>query len=345
MIRTLLKRTEFYIAVVIVALCVFIQIQSGQFFTNNNIVDLLRSLIVPGMLAVGTFIVIVSGGIDISFTAVALLSMYATTMVLRSIHFSGSIVIPFLMSSGIGLFLGMINATLIGLYEFPTLIVTLGTSSIFLGFMQGILRARRISDLPQPMIDFGRINLITVHNGNLNITSGLPITFLLLVAMILIAWLVLQFTILGRGIYAIGGDRISAKRVGFNVIAIQFFIYGFVGVVSGLAGITRVILLVNAEPTSLIGMELTVIAAVVLGGTRISGGHGTLTGMVLGLTLVTIMNTSLILMGIPTYWQQFATGALIIIGTGVSAYQAGVPAIGRARSERPGRRRIAPPTD
>lgn len=321
MIKKLWRRNEFYIFLILLVLCVFIEIQSGQFFTNNNLVDMLRAMIVPGIFAIGVLIVLVSGGIDVSFPAIALLSMYSTTKILMFWNYEGSILLAFIISGVIGLLLGLINAALIAFFELPTLIVTLGTSSMFIGFMQGVLHSREISNIPQIMIDFSRADLFRVHNAELDVTSGLPAVFLILVALILITWFILRYTMLGRGIYALGGDRIAAQRAGFNIIAIQFFIYSFVGFISGLAGITRTIMMANCHPTNLIGMELVVIASVVLGGTRISGGHGTITGTMLGVALVTVMNNSLILMGIPTYWQKFFTGLLILAGTGVSAYQ------------------------
>ena len=127
---------------------------------------------------------------------------------------------------------------------------------------------------------------------------------------------------LGRGIYALGGDEVSAKRAGFNVFAIQDVQSTPMldslpeSQVSPRASMMR-----NCHPTNLLGMEMTVIAAVVLGGTRVTGGLGTLTGTMLGMGLMTIMANSLIMLGIPTYWQKVFTGVIIIIGTGVSAYQ------------------------
>jgi len=127
---------------------------------------------------------------------------------------------------------------------------------------------------------------------------------------------------LGRGIFAIGGDEIAAQRAGFNVFRTKMFIYGLAGAMAGIGGIARACMMQNCHPTNLNGMEMTVIAAVVLGGTRVTGGVGTLTGAILGVALMTVMSNSLILIGIPIYWQRVFTGAIIIIGTGVSAYQA-----------------------
>lgn len=320
--KKLLRRNEFYILLVIIVLSIIIQVQSGQFFTNNNIVDIVRSMIVPGIFAIGVFMEIISGGIDVSFPAIALLSMYSTTKLLMIWNYSGNVLLAFVISGAIGMFLGFINAVLISKFDLPTLIVTLGTGSLYTGFMQGVLKSKSISDIPRPMLDFSKANLFTVYNPKLKITSGMPVVLLIWIALIIIAVFLFYYTMLGRGIIAMGGDRVAAERAGFNVTRIQFFIYCFMGLISGIAGMTRTIMMANCHPTNLLGIEMTIIAAVVLGGTRISGGVGTITGTILGVALVTVMNNSLILMGIPSYWQKFFTGMLILIGTGISAYQA-----------------------
>jgi simple sugar transport system permease protein len=127
---------------------------------------------------------------------------------------------------------------------------------------------------------------------------------------------------LGRSIYALGGSREAAERAGFNVPRIQYFIYAFVGLLSGIAGMTFGSMARQANPQDLVGTELSVIAAVVLGGAQLTGGHGTVIGTILGVILVTIANNSLILIGVPTAWQRVVIGIIILIGTGLPAIQA-----------------------
>lgn len=320
-LKKCVRRTEFYIAITLFILAWFIQIRSGQFFTGNNLVDLVRSMIVPALFAVGAQMVIISGGIDVSFPAIASLAMYMTTSMLLSINYEGNIVVAYLLGALFGLIMGAVNAVLIAYFKFPILIVTLGTSSIFTGIMQGALAARELP-VPPAMTLHGKAKLFSAYNANLGISSDMPITVLILIAVVIIVFVIMKYTMLGRGIYAIGGDEAAAKRAGFHVFAIQIFIYCFVGVLAGITGVARASMMQNCHPTNLLGMEMTVIAAVVLGGTRVTGGVGTLTGTLLGVALMTMMSNSLILLGIPTYWQKVFTGAIIIIGTGVSAYQA-----------------------
>lgn len=311
---------EFFVALTIVALSLIIGTINPVFFSAGNLIDLLRSGIVMGIFAVGVLIVIVSGGIDVSFPAIASFAMFTTTKLLLYYNYNGPILLAFIIAGVIGLLLGLINAVLITTFKLPTLIVTLGTSSMFSGFLLTFIGVKEISNIPKIMDAFSKMDILKVTSST-RVVYSLPVAILILVAIVIFVWWLLKYTMLGRGIYAIGGDRISAQRAGFNINAIQYFIYGFVGLISGIAGIIHTCLMRNSNPVSLLGAEMLVIAAVVLGGTRISGGHGTVLGTLLGLFLVTIMNNSLILLGIPSYWQKCVVGLLIIIGTGVTAYQ------------------------
>jgi simple sugar transport system permease protein len=317
-VKKLLASNEFYVVVTIIGLSIIIGSINKVFFTAGNLIDLARSTIVTGIFALGTLMVIISGGIDISFPAVASFGMYATTKLLIGYNFQGSIWVVFMLAGIIGLVLGLINAIIISSFKLPTLIVTLGTSSMFSGFMLAFIGVREISILPSSMTDFSKTNLLEITTDN-HFIYGLPAAILIFVMLALLVWFILKYTMLGRGIYALGGDRTAAERVGFNVKAILFFIYSFVGFISGIAGIVHTSLMRSCNPVNLIGTEMTVIAAVVLGGAKISGGHGTVIGSILGLFLVAIMTNSLILLGVPSYWQRVVTGLIIVIGTGITA--------------------------
>ena len=319
--RKLARYNETYILLVIIALALVIQARSGQFFAPNNIVDLASALVVPGLMAIGAFMVIVSGGIDVSFPALASLSIYMTTKFFLDIGYKGGIFLPILMVCVIGAVLGAINGFLIATFNLPPLIVTLGTASVFRGFMQGALASRQLAVIPEGMLSFGASALFIARNNVSGLQSRMPVSFLLLAAVLVIAFFVLRYTMFGRGIYAIGGNETSARRAGFNVWLIKFLLYMGVGVAASLAGFIRVCMMTQCHPTNMLGMEMMVIAGVVLGGTAITGGTGSLTGCMLGTILIVTVQNSLILMGIPTFWQGFSVGMLIIIGTGVSAYQ------------------------
>lgn len=314
-------RNETLVALVILAFCALAAVSDPGFLSIATLTDLLRGGIVLGIFAVGALIVLISGGIDVSFTAVAAFTMYVTAMVLNAampwMPWWGAL----LMGMGVGACLGAINGVLIAFMGLPTLIVTLGTLSIFRGFMLTFIGQKQITTLPPGMREFGRMMLVRGENADGSFYS-LHAAFLVTVGAIVLTWAILHRTMLGRQIFAIGGSVESARRIGINVRGVQFFVYVYVGVLAGLAGIIHSSLARVANPFDLVGLELSVIAAVVLGGARLAGGHGTLTGTVLGVALIVLVRNSLIVLGIPATWQSVAIGVLILIGTGLPAWQA-----------------------
>lgn len=320
-LRKLTKRSEPYIFLVVLALCLLIEVRSGQFFTANNLVDITSAMVVPGLFAVGAFLVIVSGGIDVSFPALASLTSYATTRILLDANYAGGIWLPILMSLAMGALLGAFNGLFIGYLGLPAMIVTLGTSSVFKGLMQGALNSVQLAVIPTGMQQFGTQALFTATNPASGLSSRMPVTFLVFAAVLLLAFFITRFTFFGRGIYAIGGNEASAHRAGFNTRRTKFLLYVFVGMTASLAGLMRTCMMQQNHPTNMLGMEMNIIAGVVLGGTAITGGSGSLTGCMLGTLLIVIVENSMILIGIPTLWKSVFVGALIIIGTGISAYQ------------------------
>ncbi len=316
----LLKRNEFFVAITVLVLSLVIGFRSPVFFTTANLVDLLKNTTITGIMAFSLMLGIIAGGIDVSFPATAVASMYLTSKYFESIAYQGPVIWPILMSAGIGLILGLINGLIISKFKLPAFIVTLGTSSIFSGLLISIVGAKPVNRLPRPMENLGKAELFRVQSGEA--ISSLPVLFLFLVTIIIFVYFLLKYTMLGRGIYALGGDRVSAERAGFNVNGITIFVYSFIGFAAGLAGICHTMQVRACIPTDLLGSELLIIAAVVLGGAKISGGSGTVLGTALGLMLITITKNSLILLGIPSTWQRFVLGLIIVAGTGISAYQA-----------------------
>ena len=181
--------------------------------------------------------------------------------------------------------------------------------------------ARGEVDVPPAMRDFSRSMLVR-GTDDAGYFYSLPTAVLFLVAAVVITWFILYRTMLGRSIFAVGGSREAAARIGFNVRATQVFVYGYVGVLAGVAGLIHASLARVANPSDIVGLELEVIAAVVLGGARLTGGYGTITGTLLGVTLIVLVNNTLVTLGIPTTWQKVMIGFLILLGTGLPAFQA-----------------------
>jgi simple sugar transport system permease protein len=259
-------------------------------------------------------LVLASGGIDVSFTAIAAFSMYATVKIIIMGGFGWPIAVILFMSTLIGAGLGLLNGLLIGGLGLPTLIVTLGTLSLFRGALLTFLGTSYIVDLPSQIVDFSQRNLLLLTNAA-GQTASLPVSFLILVAVAALVWFLMNGTMVGRKIYAIGGTEEGARRIGIDIFRVKIWVYVLAGAIAGLAGITHVSLARTANPFDIVGTELNVIAAVVLGGARITGGHGRVSGTILGVFIITIINNSLILVGVPTYWQRGVVGCLILFGT------------------------------
>ncbi len=320
-IKKAFRSNEPYILIIIIILGIFIQIRSGQFFTGNNIVDLLSALIVPGLFAIAEFLALISGGIDVSFPALASLSAYATTKMLLDMGYEGNVIAAFAIALLIGAVLGAINGFFIGYLNLNAMIVTLGTASIFQGFMQGALRANQLSVIPSGMKAFGTASFITATNKVNGLSSILPYTFIILVVVCAVMFYLFRYTIFGRGIYAIGGNAQSAHTAGFHVERTKFLIYIIIGMIASAAGICRVCMMQQCHPTNMLGMEMNIIAGVVLGGVALTGGAGTLTGCILGTFLIILVENSMILLGIPTTWSDVFVGLVIVIGVSLTALQ------------------------
>jgi simple sugar transport system permease protein len=293
-----------------------IGITNPGFLSVATIVDLMRNSLVTGIFALGVMMVLASGGIDVSFTAIGAFAMYTTMTLVLGIDVDVPIVGLFLASALIGAALGLINGLLIGGLGLPTLIVTLGTLSLFRGALLTFVGTTYLTGVPRNVISFARTMIVRMENAVGQLVS-LPLSFVVLVGVTIFVAILMNFTMFGRKIYAIGGSEEGARRIGIDVARVKIWIYVIAGAIAGLAGMTHMTLSRMANPFDLVGTELNVIAAVVLGGARITGGHGTVTGALLGALVITMINTSLLSAGVPSYWQRVVVGLLIIIGTGL----------------------------
>jgi simple sugar transport system permease protein len=319
--RKLLGTHEFVVLCVLAALVLLIGWVNPAFYSLGNVFSLLKGTVILGIFSLGVLIVIVSGNIDISFTAIAAFAMYCTGKLMLRFFPGGPLLSALVVAGTIGLLLGAINALFVAWFRMPALIVSLGTASAIRGFMLAFIGVRIINNLPAAHIAFSRSSIVELTDATGRIVS-LPTAILIYLALIALVWLLLRYTMIGRGIYALGGDPVAAERAGFNVRGIQLFIFCFVGLLSGLAGVLHSTYMRNANPFDIVGTELMVIAAVVLGGATITGGKGSVFGTVIGVLFIVVVDNSLILTGIPSYWQRVATGLIIVVSTAATALRA-----------------------
>lgn len=318
------RKTEFYIFLVLVFASIAIQVVSGgQLFEINTIVDIARSMTIIGMFGLCSLMVVISGGFDLSFPTLASLSYAAATTICLNLGWcQESAWAAFFIAGAIGLVLGMVNGFIISRFKLNTMIVTLGTQTLFLGISMGLFQLKEItSKLPQGLKKFGEANLFEVYSSS-GMRSTMPVAFLLFVALAFIVWFILRYTMFGRSLYAIGGNEVSAERAGINVKKTKFWLYAMIGLICGLTGMLRVCMVQQAIPKSLNGWDLKVIPAIILGGASIYGGEGTVFGTLVAIGLITVVSNSLLLIGIDSYWQDFFNGLVILAGVTISAVQA-----------------------
>lgn len=315
---------EGMLVAVILVVVIAMSIASPAFFTPGTFFALVRSSMVPLIFALGVLLVLISGGIDVSFPAVAIFAAYTTIKLSVHGNLNPSPFFIFAIAMAIGAALGLLNGVVIARFRLPTLIVTLGTQSIFKGVLIAYIGSLYISasDLPRSVTQVSDAHLVDVAGGGYLHFLIIPVVVVALLVSAMLRW-----TVFGRSIYAIGGDTEAARRVGIRVVRTQVRLYVLVGALAAFGGVVYVILGRNANPQSILGTELDIIAAVVLGGASIFGGRGSVGGAVLGVVLVQLINNNLVLVGIPSTWQRAAVGVLLLFGVSAQALGAA-----RARS-------------
>jgi len=320
-LRAVLRRPELAVAVLALAAMLVIGAINPAFWNAANLFSLLRANVITGILGLGVMVVMLSGGIDVSFPAFAIAAMYLTVKAMIALPYDG-VLLPFVMATSIGLLLGLVNAVFVhGLRMIP-LIVTLGTGTAVRGLLLGAVSASQINidQMPPSLIAFGRGEIAHVSQAGGQVT-GLSAMVLVYGALALGVHLLLRHTLIGRSIYALGGGEEAARRAGFSVRGTTFFIYGLAGALAGFAGLLHGSMIWVANPRDMVGTEIDVIAAVVLGGVSIFGGRGSVLGTMLGVFTLVMLTNSLIIMHIDTTWQRIVIGTIVIAAAGLTSWR------------------------
>ena len=334
LVKKLLNHTETYVILIALLFGVAVEAVSHQFFSNTGMVNLARISMIYLIFGVAEMISLVCAGPDVSYPAIASLSAFLAASLFGGEDYQGSILTVFLFAMLIGAVCGAVNGAIIARFNFPSLIVTLGTSSIFSGLMYGPLRASN-TVLHGKMAEFGAGSLFTVTNPGSGLTAQMPTQFLIVIVVYVITHFVLRYTMFGRGLYAIGSDSVAAERAGLKVGRIRFFAYVLGGALAALGGTMYTCNVGAIAPSDLMGGELLVIAACILGGVRPGSGIGNLFQVIIGIVLLTMIQNNLLMLGIPLSWKDVFTGAIILIGTVVS-FHFHVQSRGKARSVKEG---------
>ena len=317
-----LTSTPMILIYVMVVFCVVAAVRQPAFLSPATLVNLCRAGIFTMCFAICEMVVIVSGGIDVSFPAVGCVAMYVPMYLYNNGMGVDNVFFFFGVAMLAGLVFGVLNGFLVSYLKLPPLIATLATSSVASGGLIMLLGTREFTTLPPSLEALYSVNLFTFVDPNTGFNYPLTILILVPVILCLVMAYVMRYTMLGRGLYAIGGDSNAARIAGFNVRKLQFIAYIFCGVMASATAMIYTTLMHSSTTTALMGEEMIIIAACVVGGCRLTRGHGGVGGTVLGVLLITLVQNNLNMLGIPTSWQTFAVGLVLLLGAVLSSVQA-----------------------
>jgi simple sugar transport system permease protein len=311
----LFKRTEFTLAAVIVAVGIVFSLSSPYFLTLSNATDLVEAYSVTTILAAGVFVVLVSGGIDISFAAVASVTQYSAAFAATRYG------VPALPAIGLacvlGVLLGSINAILTYYLRVVSIIITIATASIYYALLIYFTDGTEIYNLPDwwtERIVFLRFEMVAGDVGRITLPMAI------MAAVVIVTHVIMTRTHAGRQIYVLGGNPEAASRIGVNVLRIQVIVYGYLGFLAGLAGFVQAHRVHQAVPTAMFGTELSVLAVAILGGASLVGGVGSMGGVVLGVLLLAMLQNGLNLLGVSSYFFGVVIGLAILISISLTGY-------------------------
>ena len=294
--------------IILLALIVAFSITADNFLTVDNLRNILRQYSVPAILAVGQTVVIVSAGIDLSVASTAALS--GSVMGVMYAHEGYPEPVALLMGLAAGFAVGAINGFVITKWRVPDFIATLGAFTAVRGVALLVTDGLPVPDYTKAQE--GRTVPETVTTLGADSVFGIPLIAIVAGVCALIGWFILSRTTLGRSAYAIGGNREAARVSGIRVERVKWSIYIFSGLMAAIAGFMLTGRQGSANALMGEGMELQSIAAVVVGGTNLFGGEGTIGGTIIGVLIIGVLNNGLNILGVADFWQRVVNGSIIV---------------------------------
>ncbi|HEY4277989.1 MAG TPA: ABC transporter permease [Conexibacter sp.] len=309
----------------LVVVCVYLVITQSTFGTWDNLMNIVKANSVMFVLAIGATFVIISAGIDLSVASATAASAMILGLTLEH-HWAAAPAI--LVTVLFGLALGFLQGITISWLKISFLVVTLGGLSIFQSFALVVNNGATISVFGDPGFSF-------IRSFVNNEVAGIPIILLFDVALLLIAGGVLRYTRFGRALFAVGSNPEAARLNGINVGGVLIAVYAIAGLMAGIASIVQVGRLTGAAPQADPTLLLTVITAVLIGGTAYTGGEGGVLGTLIGVVFLGVVQNGLTLSGVSTFWQGMVSGLILIAAVGLEVL--------RRRGRLPKLRRGSPP--
>lgn len=306
--KELLKKSQSLIA--LFALCLLISLLSDKFLTSNNLWNVLRQISVNVCISVGMTLVVLMAGIDLSVGSVLAFSSAVCAGLLKNgisipsldLFIGFTVLGGILVSLLIGLLMGIFNGWVITKFSLPPFVATLAMLTIARGATMLYTQGIPISNLGSSFEFIGSGWFL-----------GIPVPVWISLVVVLVVIFITNKTAFGRYIYAIGGNEKAAFLSGININNIKLAVYGIAGMMAGVGGVLVTSRLNSAQPNAGTSYELDSIAAVVIGGTSLSGGLGTVTGTVIGATIIGVLNNGLVLLNVSPFWQQVVKGLVILL--------------------------------
>ncbi|MDT3994775.1 ribose ABC transporter permease [Mammaliicoccus sp. H-M34] len=285
----------------LILLIVVISIMNSAFLDLSNLLNLLRQVSINGLIAFGMTFVILTGGIDLSVGSILALSSAFTAILITS---GLDPIVALIVGVLGGFLLGVFNGILVTFGSMAPFIATLATMTIFRGLTLVVTDGNPITNLGDSYMFqlFGK-----------GYFFGIPVPAVTMIIVFIVLAIILQKTTFGRHTYAIGGNEVASKISGIKVNRVKILIYGISGLMSALAGAILTSRLNSAQPTAGTSYELDAIAAVVLGGTSLTGGKGRIVGTLIGVLIIGVLNNGLNLLGVSSFYQQVVKGIVILI--------------------------------
>jgi ribose transport system permease protein len=306
--RTQLAKFQPLIALVL--LCIGITLMSDKFLTVDNAWNVMRQISVNICISVGMTLVVLTSGIDLSVGSVlafcgaitAGLLKFGLELPANDLYIGFTLLGAILAGLIVGALMGLFNGWTVTRFKVPPFVATLAMLTIARGLTLLWTKGFPISNLGD--------NFAYIGTGWL---LGIPLPVWISVVVIVSAVVITQKTALGRYIYAIGGNEHASKLSGININKVKLIVYSISGVLAAVGGIMVTSRLDSAQPNAGISYELDSIAAVVIGGTSLSGGRGTIMGTVLGAIIIGVLNNGLVLLNVSPFWQQVVKGGVILL--------------------------------
>lgn len=294
--------SELTTLIALIGLMAAISLMNPNFLTTNNLLNLLLQVTANGFIAFGMTFVILTGGIDLSVGSVlALSSALSVGLISYGIPVSLAILIAILLG---GIF-GMLNGVLVAYGKLAPFIVTLATMTVFRG-------ATLVYTNGNPLTQGLRDSFLFQFIGQGYIV-GIPFPVILMFLIFVILYILLHKTAFGKSVYALGGNEKAAYISGVKLNKVKIIIYTISGMMAAFSGLIITSRLSSAQPTAGASYEMDAIAAVVLGGTSLSGGKGRIVGTLIGALIIGVLNNGLNIIGVSAFWQQVVKGIVILI--------------------------------